>query len=277
MINNEKHYDLIKFEDGSFSLDVKVSPNEDTVWLDAQEISLLFERDYKTILKHVKNVFKEKELDEESNSQKMRLSSNDKPTTFYNLNVIISVGYRVKSKRGVIFRQWASSILKQYLLKGYIIDEERCLSCATNILDLQSKYKEIETKVNDIKEIMHQDNKLFYEGELLDPITFLNKLFFLAKESIIISDYYADGFLISLLDNIKVDVTIITSSSSYLNKIDIPSNVIIIHNNNMHGRYICIDNFVYAIDNSFNAIGKKRFVIMKLDNITKEMLFKDII
>ena len=101
----EKKYELIKFNDGDFSLDVNVSPSEDTVWLNAQEIGNLFERDYKTILNHIKSIFIEEELDELSNSQKMRLSGNDKPTNYYSLNVIISVGYRVKSKRGIRFRQ----------------------------------------------------------------------------------------------------------------------------------------------------------------------------
>ena len=131
--------------------------------------------------------------------------------------------------------------------------------------------------MNDIKEIMHQDNKLFYEGELLDPITFLRKLFFLAKESIVISDYYADSFLISLLENVKVSITIITSNNSYLNKEKVNDNIRIIKNDTIHGRYIFIDDNSYVIDNSFNAIGKKRFVIVKLDDITKEMIFKDII
>ena len=102
-MNNEKKYELIIFKDGEFSLDVKVSPDEDTVWLNAQEMADMFERDYKTILKHIKNVFSEKELDKNSNSQKLRLSENDKPTLFYNLNVVISVGYRVKSNRVLNF------------------------------------------------------------------------------------------------------------------------------------------------------------------------------
>ena len=92
MNNQEKKYELIKFVDGDFSLDVNVSPDEDTVWLTAQEMADMFERDYKTILKHIKNIFLEKELDKTSNSQKMRLTGNDKPTLFYNLNVIISEG-----------------------------------------------------------------------------------------------------------------------------------------------------------------------------------------
>lgn len=128
MISQKKTYELIKFEDGDFTLDVNVSPDEETVWLNAQEISFLFNRDYKTILKHIRNIFNENELDEYSNSQKMRLTGNDKPTNYYSLDVIISVGYRVKSKRGIMFRKWANSILKQYLLNGYAINNERILA-----------------------------------------------------------------------------------------------------------------------------------------------------
>ncbi len=275
-MNNENKYELIKFKDGEFSLDVKVSPEENTVWLNAQEMADMFERDYKTILKHIKNVFSEKELDKNSNSQKLRLSGNDKPTLFYNLNVVISVGYRVKSNRGTQFRIWANSILKQYLLNGSVINEERCLSCTSNIISLQNKVELIESKINNIEDNIYLDNsKAFYEGDVVEPYTFIRHIFFLAKKELIITDYYADNYLISMLKDIKVKITIITSSNSYLNKVDIPNNIEIIHNNDIHGRYIFIDDkFVYALDNSFNNIGKKRFVIMKLENITKEMLLK---
>ena len=277
MINKEKHYDLIKFEDGDFCLDVKVSPNEDTVWLTANQMAILFSRDEKTIRKHINNVFLENEVDKYSNTQKMRVEGVNQMVKVYSLNVIISVGYRVKSKRGVIFRQWATLILKEYLLKGSVINEERCLSCTSNILDLQSKYREIETKVNDIKDMVYQNNKLMYEGDIIEPIKFLKRLFHLAKKDITITDYYADSFLLSLLDDINVNITIITSTNSYLNKEKTKENIRIIRNDNIHGRYIFIDNTTYVIDNSFNAIGKKRFVIMKLENISKEMLFKGII
>ena len=277
MINKEKHYDLIKFEDGDFCLDVKVSPNEDTVWLTANQMAILFSRDEKTIRKHINNVFLENEVDKYSNTQKMRVEGVNQMVKVYSLNVIISVGYRVKSKRGVIFRQWATLILKEYLLKGSVINEERCLSCTSNILDLQSKYREIETKVNDIKDMVYQNNKLMYEGDIIEPIKFLKRLFHLAKKDITITDYYADSFLLSLLDDINVNITIITSTNSYLNKEKTKENIRIIRNDNIHGRYIFIDNTTYVIDNSFNAIGKKRFVIVKLDDITKEMILKDII
>ena len=110
MINDEKKYELIKFEDGEFSLDVNVSPNEDTVWLSANEIALLFERDEKTIRKHINNVFEENEVDYNNNTHFLRVVGVKKKVAFYSLNIIISVGYRVKSNRGVLFRQWANSI-----------------------------------------------------------------------------------------------------------------------------------------------------------------------
>ena len=174
MINDEKKYELIKFEDGEFSLDVNVSPNEDTVWLTTNEIALLFERDPKTIRKHINNVFEENEVDINSNTQKMRIAGVDQRVTFYSLDVIISVGYRVKSKRGVLFRQWANSILKQYLLNGHVINEERCLSCASNIISLQNDIKHIESKIKVIEDKVNLENsKIFYQGEILDAYTFI--------------------------------------------------------------------------------------------------------
>jgi len=278
MNKEEKKYELIKFEDGDFSLDVNVSPDEDTVWLSANEIALLFNRDPKTIRKHINNVFEENEVDINSNTQKMRIAGVDQRVVFYSLNVIISVGYRVKSKRGVLFRQWANSILKQYLLKGSVINEERCLSCTSNIISLQNKVETIESKIKNMEDDLYLENsKAFFEGEIVEPYTFIRHIFFLAKKELVITDYYADNYLISMLKDVKVKITIITSSNSYLNKINIPNNINIKHNDNIHGRYIFIDDkYVYALDNSFNNIGKKEFIIMKLDNITKEMILERI-
>jgi hypothetical protein len=122
-----------------------------------------------------------------------------------------------------------------------------------------------------------ENSKAFFEGEIVEPYTFIRHIFFLAKKELVITDYYADNYLISMLKDVKVKITIITSSNSYLNKINIPNNINIKHNDNIHGRYIFIDDkYVYALDNSFNNIGKKEFIIMKLDNITKEMILERI-
>ena len=120
-MNNE----LVIFEtkDNDIKLDVPV--DRDTVWLTQAQMTALFKVDRTVITRHVNNVFKEQELIKESNVQKMHIANSDKPVQFYSLEVIISVGYRVKSQRGVEFRQWANIILKQYVIQGYAINEKR--------------------------------------------------------------------------------------------------------------------------------------------------------
>ena len=104
--------EIITFIDGNLTLDVNVSPDQDTVWLSANQMALLFNRDEKTIRKHINNIFKEDELDKRNNTQKLRVANVTQLVNFYSLDMIISVGYRVKSKNGIIFRKWATSILK---------------------------------------------------------------------------------------------------------------------------------------------------------------------
>ena len=124
---NDKNYDLIKFKDGDIELDVNVSPNEETVWLTQKQMALLFDVSIDNISLHIKNILIEEELDcsvvEESS-----ITANDGKkykTKLYNLDMIISVGYRVKSKRGILFRRWANSVLKQYILQGYAVNQKR--------------------------------------------------------------------------------------------------------------------------------------------------------
>ena len=109
--------ELIIFENQNIKLEVNMQ--DETVWLTQSQMAQLFDRDVKTISKHIKNAFDE-ELDEKSNSQKMRIANSDKPVNIYDLDVIISVGYRVKSKNGVIFRKWANKIIKDYLINGML-------------------------------------------------------------------------------------------------------------------------------------------------------------
>ena len=115
MNNQEKKYNLIKFEEGDFSLDVRVSPDEETVWLTLEEIGLLFERDRSVIGKHIKRIYLDKELEKERTwAKNARVLPDGRVYDFdiYNLDIILAVGYRVNSKRGIQFRKWANSILK---------------------------------------------------------------------------------------------------------------------------------------------------------------------
>ena len=129
-------YELIKFENDNVELEVSVSPEEDTVWLSKEQMSLLFDRNRSVISRHIKNIYEEGELSKESSCAKNAHEVNGQIhyTDLYNLDVVISVGYRVKSKNGVLFRKWASSVLKEYLLKGYVINEGRTLVTKENYL-----------------------------------------------------------------------------------------------------------------------------------------------
>ena len=147
----EKNYELIKFEDGEFSLDVNVSPNEETVWLNRYDLSLLFDRDIKTIGKHINTVLKEEFEGMHKVVAKFATTASDGKTymvEYYNLDIIISVGYRVKSKRGLIFRRWANSILKQYLLKGYVINEPRCMAHSDSLIQINNEIDKMNNEID---------------------------------------------------------------------------------------------------------------------------------
>ena len=130
--------EIVLFETKDKEVKLAVSLENDTVWLSANQMAQLFDRDEKTIRKHINNVFAEDELDRENNTQKMRVDGVKQKVPFYTLDVIISVGYRVKSQRGIEFRQWANKVLKQYILKGYAINEKR-LAALNKTVEIQSK------------------------------------------------------------------------------------------------------------------------------------------
>ena len=126
-MNKTNNYDIVKFIDKEFELEVNVSPKEETIWLSLDEMSALFERDRSVIGKHIRKIYQEGELDKNRTREKNARHLEDGrvfQVDAYNLDVIIAVGYRVNSKRGTLFRQWANKILKEYLLSGYIINEE---------------------------------------------------------------------------------------------------------------------------------------------------------
>ena len=143
----DKNYEIVEFKNGEFKLDVSVTPKSDTVWLNVNQMSKLFNKNKSTILRHIKNILAE-ELDDREvvakfattfshGSAKGKTQIHD--VTYYNLDVIISVGYRVKSKEGIIFRKWANNILKQYLLKGYVINEKNLIYHLLKVLLLYLK------------------------------------------------------------------------------------------------------------------------------------------
>lgn len=131
--------EIVIFENQNVKLEVNMK--DETVWLNQMQMAELFDKDRTVITRHINNIFKEGELDKKTNVQKLHISNSDKPVTFYNLDVIISVGYRVKSKNGVAFRKWANKILKDYLIKGYAVNEKRlkALEKTIELIDIANR------------------------------------------------------------------------------------------------------------------------------------------
>ena len=150
-----KVFIIFKTRDESISVDVRLE--NETVWLTQDQMAILFERDRTVIVKHIANVFSEGELDEISNVQKMHIPNSDKPVKLYNLDVIISVGYRVKSQRGTQFRIWATQRLKEYIVKGFTMDDERLKNLGGG-----GYWKELLHRIRDIR----ASEKVFYRQVL---------------------------------------------------------------------------------------------------------------
>ena len=150
----QKKNEIVIFETGDKSVTLNVPIEQETVWLTQAQMVELFQRDVSVISRHIRNIFKEEELTEESNLHFLQIANSDKPVAFYSLDVIISVGYRVKSQRGVEFRRWANNVLKQYILQGYAVNQNRTkqlgevirvMKRTENVLDSQQVLSVIES------------------------------------------------------------------------------------------------------------------------------------
>ena len=130
--------DIVLFMDGNIQLEVPVSRDGESVWLSANQMAVLFDKDETNIRKHINNVFRSSEVDKNNNTQKMRVDGVKQSVAFYSLDVILAVGYRVNSQRGIAFRKWANNVLKQFILKGYAINEKR-LQALKKTVDIQSR------------------------------------------------------------------------------------------------------------------------------------------
>ena len=276
-------YEVIRFKDNEFEIDVNVSPNEETVWLTIEQIALLFNRDRSVISKHIRNVFVESELVEKRNVHFLHIANSDKPVKFYSLDVIISVGYRVKSQRGVLFRRWANQVLKQYLLNGYVINENRVVVSNENFLKLSNEVASINTRLIKLEDKVFDDqynkHSILFNGQFYDAYTLIQSIFENANEEIIIIDNYVDRTILDRLiikrSNVKVIVYTNKEKCKLLNK-DIYmfnkqyGDLSIRYTDKVHDRYIIIDqNKIYHLGASIKDLGKKIFSINELhqDNI----------
>ncbi len=273
--------------DGELGTQLEVLVENDTVWLNRQQLATLFGRDVKTIGKHINNVFAEGELEKVSTVANIAIVQNEggrfveRQIEFYNLDVIISVGYRVKSKQGTQFRIWATNVLKEYLLKGYLINN-RMNRIEDNVDELKQKVHEIDLH---IKSKLLPTQGIFFDGQIFDAYKFLSDLIRSAKKSITLIDNYVDEITISILAKKTEDVKelILTQARSKAQTEDIMKaneqykNFEIEEFYKSHDRFLIIDNNeIYHIGASLKDLGKKWFAFSKMDKDSVESIISSI-
>lgn len=281
----ENKYEVVKFNNDSVEVDVTVSPSEETVWLSQEQMAILFNVNVPAINKHIKNIILDDELEEDATISKMEIVRNEgnrKVKRFinvYNLDMIISVGYRVNSIQGIKFRKWANKVLKEYLLKGYAINEERTLVTNENYVRLINKVELLDERIsfieNEYKPIEFKKSQLFFGEQFYDAYTFIQSIFENANNEIIIIDNYVDR---SILDRLvvkknNVKVTIYTNINTRLLKRDINTfnsqygELDVRYTTKVHDRYIVIDQIkLYHLGHSIKDLGKKIFSISESDS-----------
>lgn len=273
-------YDVIKFTNNNLQLDVNVSPNEDTVWLSKEQIALLFDRDRSVISRHIKNIYKEKELDAKStcakNAHMPQNLNRNYDTNLYNLDVIISVGYRVKSKNGIIFRKWANNVLKEYLIKGFCVSD-RAIVSYENYLNLYNKVLSLDSEVSKLKNefaSINPKSNIFYKGEYFESNIFVKNIIESVENELIIIDPYFDNKSLEIFKTKKnIKCILIKSSKSKIDndiieafsKEYFPISFKI--NNDFHDRFLIVDfKTIFHIGTSLNYLGNKIFVITKIED-----------
>lgn len=174
MLNNKEF--IYQTETGS--LEIKIDNQKETIWATQNQIAQIFDRDRSVITKHLKNIFKSGELDEKSNVQILHISGSDKPVTFYNLDVVLSVGYRVNSKNATKFRQWATSVLHKYIVNGYTINENKIKENYNNFIDAIQNIKALlpEEKIsnNDVLELIQTYANTWFSLDAYDKDNLAN-------------------------------------------------------------------------------------------------------
>lgn len=268
---------IYQSDDQSTMLEVRVE--DETVWLTQAQMSELFQTTRNNITLHIANVFKEKELEEESVCKDSLLTAKDGKrykTKRYSLDVIISVGYRVKSKRGTQFRIWANKVLKNYLLRGYAINQ-RVDKIEKKLIDHDQKFDLL------INTHLPPVQGIFYDGQIFDAHIFVSDLIKTANQSIVLIDNYIDESVLALLTKRKpnVEAIIYTANIPSPLKLDIKrfnaqyQKIKVLKFNKSHDRFLIIDHqTVYHIGASLKDLGKRWFAFSKIALNANEIIYK---
>ena len=286
---SEENVVVYRTEDSTLELDVQLK--DETVWLTQQQMAELFQKDQSVIARHISNIFREGEL-EKSNMQILHNTMfKYRPTRVYNLDVILSVGYRVNSKRGIMFRRWASRVIKEYILKGYVVNQQ-LLSIQRQI---DSRFEQQDRRMVAIESELHDHQEkidffvrtnippveqVFFEGQFFEARVLLENLIKTATKRVIMIDGYVDATTFEILDVRANGVTAdIYSDSDYKSLRDM-------HNTSTgkqpisthkwstasHDRWLIIDDTLYHCGHSLTDMGKKLCAIMRMGASPEDIL-----
>lgn len=280
---------IVVYNDGE--LELKVSVNEETIWLTQKQLAELFKVSKQNVSLHINNIFNEEELHKKSTVkfflivQKEGNREVERNIEHYNLDMIISIGYRVNSFTATKFRQWATSILKNYIQNGYVINSdkitnERFVNLENDVNILKSQMSEVKSLVKNNK--LETNQGIFYDGQVYDSYGFILDLIKQAKNEIILIDNYIDDTVLTLFSKIpNIKITIYTNTISKQLKLDFEKyskqydNITLKIFLNSHDRFLILDKKdIYLIGASLKDLGKKWFAFSKMNLNIDELIKK---
>lgn len=275
--------EIILYQSDELPEHIEVILDQNTVWLSLNQISHLFNRDKSVISRHLRNIYTTGELSQEATVAKNAIVQIEagrkvkREIEYYNLDAILSVGYRVNSKQGTQFRIWATNVLRDYLLKGYVLNQRmdriennfENLSKEVNKISLQLKTQEL------------PNHGIFFEGQIFDAYTFVADLIKKANNNIILIDNFVDESVLTLLKKRKDNVSAVIYTKNITNELQLDikkhnaqhPEVTVKKFPNSHDRFLIIDHKeLYHIGASLKDLGKKWFAFSRMDSLVNELL-----
>jgi hypothetical protein len=286
-MNTQTNSNMIIYNDGELELNVSVK--NETIWLTQKQLGELFHVESHNITYHIKNIYKQKELEKNPTTQKIRVVQKEgnreveRDVDHYNLDMIISIGYRVNSITATKFRQWATNVLKSYIHNGYVINSEKIT---------HERFKELENDVSLLKSqvanisnglestTLKQNQGILFDGQIYDAYAFVNDLLKSAKQEVVLIDNYIDESVFTLFSKYpKLKIKIYTHAISKQLRLDFQKykaqyqNIELVEFKKAHDRFLILDSTeIYHIGASLKDLGKKWFAFSKFEMEALEIL-----
>lgn len=281
-IDGDNNYKIVRFNQENIAIDVIVSPEENTIWLTQDQLTELFQTSRPNISKHITKIYKDKELEERATVNFLLIVQNEggreikRYVAHYNLDLLISLGFRINSKVAIEFRKWANHILKSFFLKKEITTQPSNNEISNTIVCLGSKINELDTRVQKLEEENKSRivvDKILFENDVLEAMTLIDKIIETSSKSIVLIDPYVDIRTLNYLKGKRIEIPLflITSNKAILSGIDIEEfekkcgKLYLYIKDEYHDRYLIIDDRdFYHIGSSINYLGKRFSQISKI-------------